>query len=298
MDDKGQLVVALPPAQPTALKRFLILYGLVPTLAPIFITYKLLTDKSFRSSFPSTSKNLYSLISSATMQTISKQWYFQDSTLLQKLWKLASAKVYIDKDTQQPLLEYQMQEGYCGSATQRCILKSLGYLSETLPPQHRGESKPESWCQHICQMAKDHSNDEFELSTTIVRGNVSYEDFLMTLREGLANENVRIACNFLRSALTGFEKVRWLPTHLFLAMFGGHFSPILGIIERDEREGEDEDEKKTEGNDDNPFVAIWDTNAKYNGAYFVPARRLYEAVKAIDVSANKPRAIVLVEKKL
>lgn len=44
---------------------------------------------------------------------------------------------------------------------------------------------------------------------------------------------------------------------------------------------------------DNPLVAIFD---KYGGTYFVPARRLYETVRAVN-RLNKSRAIILVEKK-
>lgn len=135
-------------------------------------------------------------------------------------------------------------------------------------------------------MAKKHSNGKIQLSSSILRagGDVSYEEFVSTLRDGLANKNVRIACNFLRSALMGFESVRYIPTHAILAIFAGHFSPILGIIEN-------------ETESDNPYVAIFDTNVKYNGTYLVPARRLYDAVGTMDLSTNKRRAIVLVEKK-
>lgn len=179
-----------------------------------------------------------------------------------------------------------MREGYCGSATQRCILRSFGLSWDTLPPQKSGDSNPDKWCPHTTQIAKDQSkdNESIELSTRIIPGDVSYDEFLSTLREGLANKNVRIAANFLRSALTGFEKVRYVPCHFIVAMYGGHFSPILGIIENEEDKN-------------NPFVAIFDTNHKYNGVYFVPAKRLYDAVRAIDLTANKHRAIVLVERK-
>jgi len=130
-----------------------------------------------------------------------------------------------------------------------------------------------------------------ELSTTIISGDVGYDEFLLELRKGLANENVRIACNFLRSALMGFERIRYIPFHMLMHLMSGHFSPILGLLER----GEDDD--REEGASDNPFVAIFDTNHKYGGCYLVPARRLYQAVRAVDLSANTHRAIILVEKK-
>ena len=77
-----------------------------------------------------------------------------------------------------------------------------------------------------------------------------------------------------------------MPINFILSMLGGHFSPILGIVER---------EGKEDG--DNPFVAIFDTNHKYNGVYFVTAKKLYDAVSTVDLFANTHRAIILVEKK-
>jgi hypothetical protein len=139
------------------------------------------------------------------------------------------------------------------------------------------------------------------LSTRIVRpgddendGGVGYDEFVSTLRNGLANKNVRVACNFLRSALMGFEGKlgRYVPSRLIISLFGGHFSPILGIID-----GEDDDIRMNGREyDDYPYVAIFDTNHKYNGVYFAPARRLYDAVKTIDVGSKKHRAIIMVEK--
>lgn len=276
----GQLTLAHPPHQSLHIGRLVLFYGVVPVLVPIFATYKLITDQVFRQSFFPISKNLYTLVSSATVQPISKEWYYQDVTLLKKLWKLSSAKAYIDN------VEYQTREGYCGSATQRCVLRSFGLSGEKLPPQKQGETKPGKWCEHVTQMAKVQN---VELSTTIISGDVGYDEFLLELRKGLANDNVRIACNFLRSALMGFERIRYIPFHMLMHLMSGHFSPILGLLERD-YDGE-------EGVSDNPFVAIFDTNHKYGGCYLVPARRLYQAVRAVDLSANTHRAIILVEKK-
>ncbi|EJK68258.1 hypothetical protein THAOC_10581 [Thalassiosira oceanica] len=60
------------------------------------------------------------------------------------------------------------------------------------------------------------------------------------------------------------------------------------------------EEKKDESGDDpaaaGPLVAIFDTNAKYGGVYLVSARKLHGAVGAVDVFANEPRAVILVEK--
>uniref|UniRef100_A0A7S4R595 Glutathione gamma-glutamylcysteinyltransferase n=1 Tax=Ditylum brightwellii TaxID=49249 RepID=A0A7S4R595_9STRA len=284
IDNKGQLVVALPQHQPKSFLYYILIYVIIPIAAPILITYKMITDKSYLS----TTASLYSLVANATKNPCSTQWYFQNVTLLRKLWELPSAKAYIDKETNEPLVEYQIQEGYCGSATQRCILKSLGCSSVIIPQQKRGESKPDIWCEHICQIGQQL---KMEVTTKIVRGDVTYEEFLSTLKRGLESKNCRIGCNFLRSALTGFEgnnSFWWLsPSFILTKVYAGHFSPVLGIVEQDGKEGEGK----------NPFVAIWDTNHKYNGAYFVPARRLYDAVSAVDVLSNLHRAIILVEKK-
>ena len=45
---------------------------------------------------------------------------------------------------------------------------------------------------------------------------------------------------------------------------------------------------------DEPLVAVFDVNHKYGGAYLVPARRLYEAIHAKDISTNKSRALIFV----
>jgi len=297
-DNKGQLAVALPDHQPMPLVTKLLFYAVLPIALPVIVSYKFITDKSYRV----TTTNLYSLVNGATIRSCANEWYFQDVGLLSKLWSLPSAAAYIQKSTnnnvETPLLEYQVREGYCGSATQRCILKSLGYPSNSIPDQKGGESKPELWCEHVKQIAKEstsHNDDDdtssnTEIETTIVRGNeVTYDEFLHKLREGLNNPNCRICCNYLRSALTGFELTglwKFHPLFFMIKLYGGHFSPILGLVEQDM-----EEEK------DNPFVAIFDTNHKYNGAYFVPCRRLYDAVSSIDVGSKKSRAIILVEKK-
>jgi len=298
-NNKGQLAVALPSHQPMPLLTKLLFYGVLPIALPVVVSYKMLTDKSYRL----TTTSLFSLVNGATKKPCTDEWYFQDVGLLQKLWSLPSAAAYIQKsadtapdsssdDDGTPPLEYQVREGYCGSATQRCILKSLGYPSNSIPDQKGGESKPDLWCEHVKQIANEstHDADGMEIETTIVRGSdVTYEEFLSTLRQGLDNPNCRICCNYLRSALTGFELTglwKFHPLFFVLKLYGGHFSPILGMVEQDDKEEKD-----------NPFIAIFDTNHKYNGAYFVPCRRLYDAVSSIDVGSKKSRAIILVEKK-
>ncbi|KAL3794183.1 hypothetical protein HJC23_012890 [Cyclotella cryptica] len=279
LDSNHQLVVPTPTRPPTTLFELFLFRVLFPTLGPLFLSYKCITDSFFRKTIGS----VYTLVSSATSQPVSNEWYFQDKSLLSRLWTMESAKCYLN-DQGEPQLEYQLREGYCGSATQRCVLKSLGYIN--VREQKGGESKPQLWCEHVTEMARESchgAKEEVVLDTTIVEGGVSYEEFVKAIRDGLGNKNCRIACNFLRPALMGFAGWRIFPMNFLLGMMGGHFSPILGMLDVEEV--------------DSPLVAIWDTNHKYNGAYFVPAKRLYDAVHAVDLSAHKHRALILVTKK-
>ena len=134
MDNRGQLTVALPSHQPMPLITKLIWYGVLPIALTVIVSYKMITDKSYRM----TTTSLFSLVNGATKKSCAEEWYFQDVGLLNKLWSLPSAAAYIQKSSADgnnenetnavPLLEYQVREGYCGSATQRCILKSLGSI--------------------------------------------------------------------------------------------------------------------------------------------------------------------------
>ena len=357
INNNGQLSIPQPSYTPMPLMTKLLYYGVIPLIAPLFVTYKFITDKSYRV----TTCSLYSLVSTATAtntnidvtkngggnnnnKCVMNGWYFQNVTLLQKLWTLKSAQAYIgnNNNNNNNILEYQVREGYCGSATQRCILKSFGYTSPSIIgiEQIGGESKPELWCEHVKLMTSsiatasnvtrsvtnsatatndtteqvaDDGNDEYYIETTIVYGStVTYSQFKTILQTALSNTNVRIACNYLRSALTGFELHglwKYHPLLILLKLYGGHFSPILGMLDattsnhqsgdEEKKKEEDDNEDEGEGADDNdgPFVAIWDTNARYGGAYFVPCRRLYEAVSSVDVGSKKSRAIILVEKK-
>ena len=85
--------------------------------------------------------------------------------------------------------------------------------------------------------------------------------------------------------------------NFLLGMFGGHFSPILGILDVDDKNNNDDDDDNDEATSETTtLVAVFDTNDKYDGTYFVSAKRLYEAVRAVDLSAHKHRALILVTK--
>ena len=291
----GGQIVDIPMSNQSTIglvKQFLFFHATIPILAPLIVFYKFLTDKPFRYTFPSACRSLYSLVSQATMQSISNGWYYQNETLLSRLWSQPSARAYVGA------LEYQVREGYCGSATRRCILRSFGLSPDGIMEQTRGESKPEGWCEGIAKDAKDSYG--LNLSTRILRpdDDMTYDEFVSTLRLSLSNTNIRVACNFLRSGLMGFERVRYVPIYMIAALFFGHFSPIIGIIERNDNDnGGGGISNNTDEYDDYPFVAIFDTNHKYGGVYLTPARKLYNSVKAIDISSNTHRAVVFVERK-
>ena len=288
---ENQLVISKPARPPSKLFELVMFRGVLPLVAPLYLAYKSLTDAWFRTTLLET----YRLVSRATARPESSAWYFQDASLLSRLWKLPSARAYLDASHGgEPHLEYQLREGYCGSATQRCILKSLGYRHDEIPEQHSGETKPTPWCEHVQSMVRDcnanatndntNNANNYQLTTDIIDGGaVSYEEFVTTIREGLDRPNVRIACNFLRPALTGFTGWRIFPMNFLTGLFAGHFSPILGILDVDDAV-------------ESPLVAVFDTNDKYGGTYFVSARRLYQAVHAVDLSAHKHRALILVTK--
>jgi hypothetical protein len=258
--------------------------------------------------------NLFQVVWQAGKDPISKHpEYFQNLKLLSKLYQQQpSAKVYLDHNA----LEWQFIEGYCGPATLRCTLASLGVPSELLPPQVRGPMGPEMFVQrlqaaltassttpaHEDKKPNDETNNNTnatlssahhfhfpKIETEIVRGDCSYDIFLQTIRR-VKNDKERVVLNFLRPALFGPQRPMWIPTHLLMGLFGGHFSPIIGVLEN---YGEDDDDQES----DNPLVAVFDVNHKYGGAYFVPARRLYQSVQARDVMTGQSRALVLVTNK-
>lgn len=89
--------------------------------------------------------------------------------------------------------------------------------------------------------------------------------------------NFRIAVNFLRSPLWGFNAPWLWPKNFMLGLLGGHFSLIVGYME------------------DKDLVAIQDVNHNYGGIYLIKSQRLYDAVNTYDFSVGKIRGLVAVE---
>jgi len=65
----------------------------------------------------------------------------------------------------------------------------------------------------------------------------------------------------------------------------GHFSPIVGML--------DKDASNQALADDEILVGVFDVNHTYAGAYLVPAKRLYESIKAKDLTVSKSRATII-----
>jgi hypothetical protein len=321
-------------------------FGLIYTIIPIVFPILILANRkmSWTGLW-----NLLQVVWEATKDPIPQRVdYFQNLTLLHKLYhQERSAKVYLDHHA----LEWQTMEGYCGRATMRCVLASFGMPSELLPPQIRGAMGPEKFVELIQELKtqnkgtpnddsdNDNSNDKKKdndetkplpkmtlttttttttnmilpkIETEIVRGDCSYEVFLQTIRR-VHNDNERVVLNFLRPALFGLQRpLWWLPTHLMFGLFGGHFSPVIGVLEEEEHSETNTNTMTTDDAtttttttttkkkniNDNPLVAVFDVNHKYGGAYLVPARRLYQSVQAKDAMSGQSRALVVLTNKI
>jgi hypothetical protein len=189
---------------------------------------------------------------------------YKDSGLIKRLWRSNSGKLYKNA------VEYQVKEGYCCHATQRCLLKSIRQFdSQKLTEQRRGPATIEQFAQTLDKMSDGVTKSK------VVLGSDGFEAFLSALRR-VNDPNVRVALNFLRSPLFGIKKPSFLPLNWLLCFFGGHFSPISGYFE------------------DLNIVAVFDVNHNY-GLFFVSPERLYEAVNTYDVISGKNRGIVVVE---
>ena len=113
-------------------------------------------------------------------------------------------------------------------------------------------------------------------------GSCSYSEFLSAVKRGLEDPSCRVVLNYLRPVLFGFAAPWWSPTNMCLALLGGHFSPIVGMVETEEYKG------------DNPLIGVFDVNHKYGGAYLVPARVIFRSVQLVDITSQRPRAMILV----
>ena len=80
----------------------------------------------------------------------------------------------------------------------------------------------------------------------------------------------------IRSPLFGFKKPAFFPYNFLLGLFGGHFSPIVGYMVKED------------------LVAVFDVNHEY-GVYLLSSRRLYDSVNTFDFTSKQTRGLVLTE---
>ena len=229
----------------------------------------------------------------ATGNPIQKLPEYQDSKYLRQVYKQASAKHYIEQDA----LMWQPREGYCGKTTLYCALASYSSVPrECLPEVTNQPVQPESFCSILKDTLSKSSqispnnlgsskdtNSIPNIEGEVVSGRVPYSTFLRSIRR-VRNDSERVVVNFHRGVLFGYnKKTWWSPGHHIMTTLFGHFSPVIAVLETESA--------------DNPLVAIFDVNHKYGGTYLVPARRMYEAIHAPDVTTGRSRAMVVLTNK-
>ncbi|CAJ1934709.1 unnamed protein product [Cylindrotheca closterium] len=289
MDESGKPMVLSPMNVNTLasqVSRFFIINVVFSLIVPSYVVSTILRGKIKLSEL----KLIYKAVGEAHANPINSLPEYQDKELIRQLWKKESARPYIDGDA----LEYQKREGYCNSATIRCTLKSFpGYPTEKIPPQKSEPADPEKWQgMSAWDTANDNDGDESpsgngstakrSANLEMFPGSCSFPEFLTAIKRGLEDPNCRVVLNYLRPVLFGFAVPWWLPANMCLALVGGHFSPVVGMVETEKYRN------------DNPLIGVFDVNHKYGGAYLVPAKTLFRSVQLMDVSSQKPRAMILV----
>jgi len=226
---------------------------------------------------------LLSLLWSAEWRgSIREQGYFKEASLLAKMWHQKVGQIYLKTGA----LEYQPREGFCSNATIRVVVGSIqkdrgsdGDCRPPVPASGRG-TLPSSHASNIDNCFLPHTLDQVgskvTTKSTLVSGKDGYEAFLAALHKTNAPDKYRVSVNFLRSALFGLPSPKWLPSCILLGLFGGHFSPIVGYLEKED------------------LVAVFDVNKDY-GIFLVPSRRLFDAVNTLDIISMTERALIVTE---
>jgi hypothetical protein len=191
---------------------------------------------------------------------------YRDSKLLSKIWATEIGKCYMN------VVENQQRVGYCSSATQRSILKSISSFNPQDLPQ------PKFGPASLGALASDlEKNSAGVLKCKAVYATEGYDEFLDAVKK--ANDvKYRISVNFLRSSLFGIPEPRWNPANVLSSFLGGHHSIVLGYIVEENS------------------VAVYDVNDEY-GLFLVQAERLFEAVNTFPVTAinGRSRGVVVCE---
>ena len=245
----------------------------------------LFLDSIYKTSLKSFIKNMkdaYHLVTKANTNSILDQKYNTSPKYMSKLWSTKSAQQYIQNNA----LEYQVMEGHCGPCTLRNILKSYANIPrQVLPPTSAKPFTPKSWNDLLQRIGQEHECKLPVLEAEIVSGEVDFETWLNEIKSSLQNEKCRVAVNYLRSALVGWKRGAFIfiPVNSILSLISGHFSPVVGMLEKDKANGIEED-----------LIGVFDVNAEF-GAYLVPARILYDSIHVHDLTTGKSRAMVIVK---
>lgn len=190
------------------------------------------------------------------------------SELLEKALDLPSSRKYIESNA----LEYQRSEGHCSFATQRVICKSIpAYPVAKIPSETSyGPTTATAFAQRL--------TDDYHCQSSVVYGSAGYDVFIEALKKANDADSYRVTVNFLRSSLFGIPSPTWLPSSWFTMRVGGHFSPVLGYLEKEN------------------LVAIFDVNHKY-GIFLCDTERLYDSVSTVDMMRQdgQTRGLVVTE---
>jgi len=245
--------ITIPPAPPllqSILKTFI--FNILSFIGLPYFCYLIITKWSV----------IYDLFIKATKESIIHADIYKSAELISTVWDLPVAQKYKDA------VEYQQREGYCCPTTQRCILKSIPCINtEDLPTMKGGPASIDKYCSIIDKIGNG------KLSSIVIYGDDKYQSFLEALKK-TNDPQYRIAINFLRSSLFGMRSPSWLPSNILLSILGGHFSPIVGYLEKED------------------LVAVFDVNHNY-GLFLVKSQRLYDSISTYDLSSGKCRGIVI-----
>ncbi|RHX97123.1 hypothetical protein DYB25_012252 [Aphanomyces astaci] len=189
--------------------------------------------------------------------------HFKDPVLLQRAWALPTGQLYL-----QGQLEFQRREGYCAPTTLRNVLKSIPSVPLELIPEAKAGPL-------TAQQFKTKLDAIGHTTSTLVYGGAGYDLFLAAIKRS-NDPDYRVAINFLHPALFGMDGPSFLPHVMLLAILGGHFSNIIAYLETED------------------LVVVFDVNEDF-GPYLVPSKRVYDAVRAIDIQSGVARALVVSE---
>ena len=250
VDDLGYSI----PSSPSKFQLFvkIIKFNLLIVVGFPYILFKCLVNYS----------KIKYIIVKAMKKPIVNEIYYQDKQLRKLVLNSKIGSLYRD------ILEYQLIEGYCASATTRNVCKSINRPCKLIEPKY-SPSLPQKVATTI-----DNSFDNNKVKSYCILGNEGYAKFIEGLKL-VNNVNYRVSINFLRSPLFG---INWslIPSTLIINLFGGHFSNILYY------------------NEETQIVGVFDVNHKYS-LWFCDAYRLYEAANTFDISSNKERGLIITE---